>query len=33
MKAFDRLLWRIEIDSENIEDLISHLDSRKEQTI
>lgn len=33
MKAYDRLLWRIEIDVENIEDLISHLQNRKEQTL
>ena len=32
MKAFDRLLWRIEIDTENIEDLMSHVQGRKDQT-
>jgi hypothetical protein len=32
LKAFDRLVWRMEIDIENIEDLMSHLENRKEQT-
>ena len=30
MKGFDKILWRIEIDAENIEDLINHVSGRHE---